>query len=56
MSKQIEQRWQDHEQEQLLRWLATSPAERLHWLDQAKRFAHKVRCQTSETAGRSTTT
>ncbi len=34
--------WREHEEAQLLVWLATSPIERLRWLDGAKDFAAKA--------------
>jgi hypothetical protein len=38
----VDPRWLAHEREQLRRWRALSPAERLAWLWQAKLFAMRV--------------
>jgi hypothetical protein len=39
MSKAIEDGWKRHEAEQRRAWMKLTPAERLAWLEEAKRFA-----------------
>ncbi len=39
MSKATEDGWKRHEAEQRLAWMGLTPAERLAWLEEAKRFA-----------------
>lgn len=39
MSKATEDGWERHEAEQRLAWMRLTPAERLAWLEDAKRFA-----------------
>jgi hypothetical protein len=39
MSKATEDGWERHEAEQRRAWMKLTPAERLAWLEEAKRFA-----------------
>lgn len=43
MTKKPDDGWKLHEAEQRLAWLKLTPAERLAWLEDAKRFAEAAK-------------
>jgi hypothetical protein len=43
--------WELHEEEQRIAWLQLTPAQRLAWLEEAKRFAEAAKSVRKITAG-----